>query len=90
MLEGHIEGWYSLDLNQIIRHTLHSSMVMSHLRNTLVCSYCGVWTEVRRKGTEFNHELVDASLYALVKGGFFGMAMQVTEKAQEFKIFVDK
>ncbi|KAL5656686.1 hypothetical protein ACJX0J_036005 [Zea mays] len=26
MLEGHIEGWYSLDLNQIIRHTLHSSM----------------------------------------------------------------
>jgi pentatricopeptide repeat protein len=49
-----------------------------------------LWTEVRRKGTEFNHELIDAFLYALVKGGFFDMAMQVIEKAQEFKIFIDK
>ncbi|CAO2171714.1 unnamed protein product [Urochloa humidicola] len=49
-----------------------------------------LWTEVRRKGTEFNHELIDAFLYALVKGGFFDMAMQVIDKAQEFKIFIDK
>lgn len=49
-----------------------------------------LWTEVRRKGTEFNHELIDAFLYALVKGGFFDMAMQVIEKAQELKIFIDK
>ncbi|KAK3165672.1 hypothetical protein QOZ80_1AG0036220 [Eleusine coracana subsp. coracana] len=48
-----------------------------------------LWTEVR-KGAEFNHELIDAFLYALVKGGFFDMAMQVIEKAQECKIYVDK
>ncbi|XP_062223506.1 pentatricopeptide repeat-containing protein At1g69290-like [Phragmites australis] len=49
-----------------------------------------LWTEVRRKGADFNRELIDAFLYALVKGGFFDMAMQVIEKAQEFKIFIDK
>ncbi|XP_048564825.1 pentatricopeptide repeat-containing protein At1g69290-like [Triticum urartu] len=49
-----------------------------------------LWTEVRRKGADFNHELIDAFLHALVKGGFFDMAMQVIEKAQELKIFVDK
>jgi pentatricopeptide repeat protein len=49
-----------------------------------------LWTEVKRKGAEFNHELIDAFLYALVKGGFFDMAMQVIEKAQECKIFIDK
>jgi pentatricopeptide repeat protein len=45
---------------------------------------------VRRKGAEFNHELIDAFLYALVKGGCFDMAVQVIEKAQECKIFIDK
>ncbi|KAG8078181.1 hypothetical protein GUJ93_ZPchr0007g5879 [Zizania palustris] len=49
-----------------------------------------LWTEVRRKGADFNHELIDSFLYALVKGGFFDMAMQVIEKAQELKIFLDK
>uniref|UniRef100_A0A0D9V6M5 At1g68980-like TPR repeats domain-containing protein n=1 Tax=Leersia perrieri TaxID=77586 RepID=A0A0D9V6M5_9ORYZ len=49
-----------------------------------------LWTEVRRKGADFNHELIDAFLCALVKGGFFDMAMQVIEKAQELKIFLDK
>jgi hypothetical protein len=49
-----------------------------------------LWTEVKRKGADFNHELIDSFLYALVKGGFFDMAMQVIEKAQELKIFVDK
>ncbi|KAK8962649.1 Pentatricopeptide repeat-containing protein [Platanthera guangdongensis] len=49
-----------------------------------------LWTEVRRKGISFDHDLVDAFLYALVKGGFFDAAMQVIEKAQELKIFVDK
>jgi len=34
--------------------------------------------------------LVDAFLYALVKGGFFDVVMQVVEKSQEMKIFVDK
>ncbi|XP_058081008.1 pentatricopeptide repeat-containing protein At1g69290-like [Magnolia sinica] len=56
-----------------------------------------LWTEVRKrmsvdggKGIKFDHNLVDAFLYALVKGGFFDAAMQVVEKAQEMKIFVDK
>uniref|UniRef100_A0A1D1Z6U5 Pentatricopeptide repeat-containing protein At1g69290 n=1 Tax=Anthurium amnicola TaxID=1678845 RepID=A0A1D1Z6U5_9ARAE len=49
-----------------------------------------LWTEVRRKGIKLDNALLDAFLYALVKGGFFDAAMQVVEKAQELKIFVDK
>ncbi|KAF5198264.1 Pentatricopeptide repeat-containing protein [Thalictrum thalictroides] len=56
-----------------------------------------LWTEVRKrisidneKGLKLDHNLVDAFLYALVKGGFFDAVMQVAEKAQEMKIFVDK
>lgn len=49
-----------------------------------------LWTEVRRNGAEFDRGLIDAFLYALVKGGFFDAAMQVVEKANELKIFVDK
>ncbi|KAE8023141.1 hypothetical protein FH972_008881 [Carpinus fangiana] len=56
-----------------------------------------LWNEVKRKvptdgqkGVRFNHNLVDAFLYALVKGGFFDVVMQVVEKSQEMKIFVDK
>ncbi|OVA04977.1 Pentatricopeptide repeat [Macleaya cordata] len=56
-----------------------------------------LWTEVRKRvsinegsGLKFNQSLVDAFLYALVKGGFFDAVMQVVEKAQEMRIFVDK
>ncbi|XP_050372294.1 pentatricopeptide repeat-containing protein At1g69290 [Argentina anserina] len=56
-----------------------------------------LWHEVKRsisvdgeKGLKFDHNLVDAFLYALVKGGFFDAVMQVVEKSQEMKIFVDK
>nr|XP_023925229.1 pentatricopeptide repeat-containing protein At1g69290-like [Quercus suber] len=56
-----------------------------------------LWNEVKRKvsrdgqkGIKFDHTLVDAFLYALVKGGFFDAVMQVVEKTQEMKIFVDK
>ncbi|KAK9277389.1 hypothetical protein L1049_006932 [Liquidambar formosana] len=56
-----------------------------------------LWNEVKRrvstdgeKGIKFDHNLVDAFLYALVKGGFFDAVMQVVEKSQEMKIFVDK
>ncbi|CAN1314114.1 Pentatricopeptide repeat-containing protein At1g69290 [Linum perenne] len=56
-----------------------------------------LWNEVKRKistekdrGVKFDHALVDAFLYALVKGGFFDAVMQVVEKSQEMKIFVDK
>ncbi|XP_020258065.1 pentatricopeptide repeat-containing protein At1g69290-like [Asparagus officinalis] len=49
-----------------------------------------LWNEVRRKMIEFDHNLLDAFLYALVKGGFFDAAMQVVGKAQELKMFIDK
>ncbi|XP_009622993.1 pentatricopeptide repeat-containing protein At1g69290-like [Nicotiana tomentosiformis] len=56
-----------------------------------------LWNEVKRKiSTEgekkfkLDNSLVDAFLYALVKGGFFDAVMQVVEKSQEMKIFVDK
>ncbi|XP_015895160.3 pentatricopeptide repeat-containing protein At1g69290 [Ziziphus jujuba] len=56
-----------------------------------------LWNEVKRnlsvdgeKGLKFDQNLVDAFLYALIKGGFFDAAMQVVEKSQEMKIFVDK
>ncbi|KAL0762498.1 hypothetical protein Bca101_078649 [Brassica carinata] len=40
--------------------------------------------------TKLDHALADAFLNALVKGGFFGTAMQVVEKCREMKVFVDK
>ncbi|XP_057494892.1 pentatricopeptide repeat-containing protein At1g69290-like [Actinidia eriantha] len=56
-----------------------------------------LWNEVKRrvctdgeKKFKLDHNLVDAFLYALVKGGFFDAVMQVVEKSQEMKIFVDK
>ncbi|XP_074567196.1 pentatricopeptide repeat-containing protein At1g69290 [Curcuma longa] len=50
-----------------------------------------LWTDIRKKYcVKFDHDLVDAFLYAMVKGGFFDTAMQVVEKAQELKIFIDK
>ncbi|KAL2349159.1 hypothetical protein Fmac_003159 [Flemingia macrophylla] len=56
-----------------------------------------LWNEVKRKlsldgqkGIKFDHNLVDAFLYAMVKGGFFDAVMQIVEKAKEMKIFVDK
>ena len=44
----------------------------------------------KENGIKFDHSLVDAFLYAMVKGGFFDAVMQVVEKSQEMKIFVDK
>ena len=56
-----------------------------------------LWNEVKRKlsvdgqkGIKFDNNLVDAFLYAMVKGGFFDAVMQVVEKSNEMKIFVDK
>ncbi|GMH31187.1 hypothetical protein Nepgr_033030 [Nepenthes gracilis] len=53
-----------------------------------------LWNEVKRqegsKGFKLDHSLVDAFLYALVKGGFFDAAMEVVVKSQDLKIFVDK
>ncbi|KAI3730702.1 hypothetical protein L1987_61876 [Smallanthus sonchifolius] len=56
-----------------------------------------MWNDVKKrlffngeKSFKLDHGLVDAFLYALVKGGFFDAVMQVVEKSQEMKIFVDK
>ncbi|KAK8508060.1 hypothetical protein V6N13_055518 [Hibiscus sabdariffa] len=56
-----------------------------------------LWNEIKwkisgdkGKGIKFDHNLVDAFLFALVRGGFFDAVMQVVEKSQEMKIFVDK
>lgn len=56
-----------------------------------------MWNEVKKrtlingdKRFKLDTNLVDAFLYALVKGGFFDAVMQVVEKSQEMKIFVDK
>uniref|UniRef100_A0A803L7S7 At1g68980-like TPR repeats domain-containing protein n=1 Tax=Chenopodium quinoa TaxID=63459 RepID=A0A803L7S7_CHEQI len=56
-----------------------------------------LWNEVKRRastgdsvGFKLDHSLIDAFLYALVKGGFFDAVMQVVESSRESKIFVDK
>ncbi|XP_071715551.1 pentatricopeptide repeat-containing protein At1g69290 [Rutidosis leptorrhynchoides] len=56
-----------------------------------------MWNDVKKrmllngeKSFKLDHGLVDALLYALVKGGYFDAVMQVVEKSQEMKIFVDK
>ncbi|XP_073294176.1 pentatricopeptide repeat-containing protein At1g69290 [Primulina huaijiensis] len=56
-----------------------------------------LWNEVKRKvfgegekRLKLDNSLVDAFLFALVRGGFFDAVMQVVEKSQEMKIFVDK
>ena len=66
------------------------SLVNGYVALEKYFSVLTLWNEVRRKGIEFDHSLVDAFLYALVKGGFFDAAMQVVNKAQELKIFMDK
>ncbi|KAJ4838383.1 hypothetical protein Tsubulata_020532, partial [Turnera subulata] len=73
------------------------SLINGYVTGEKYFSVLMLWNEVRRKistdcgqGIKFDHNLVDAFLYALVKGGFFDAVMQVVEKSQEMKIFVDK
>jgi hypothetical protein len=56
---------------------MYLSLVSGYLSAGKYCNVLILWTGVRRKGTGFNHELIDALLYALVS-----TAMQVIEKAQ--------
>lgn len=56
-----------------------------------------LWNDIKRKISgdgekkfKLDQSLADAFLYALVKGGFFDAVMQVVEKCQEMKIFVNK
>ncbi|KAK7244530.1 hypothetical protein RIF29_39353 [Crotalaria pallida] len=73
------------------------SMINGYVLAGKYFSVLMLWNEVKRKlsadeqkGIKFGHNLVDAFLYALVKGGFFDAVMQVVEKSSEKKIFVDK
>lgn len=73
------------------------SLINGYVTTEKYFSVLMLWNEVRRKvsndgqkGVKFDNNLADAFLYALVKGGFFDAVMQVVEKTQEMKIFVDK
>ena len=73
------------------------SLINGYMTAEKYFSVLMLWNEVKRKvssdgqkGIKFDRTLVDAFLYALVKGGFFDAVMQVVEKTQEMKIFVDK
>ncbi|OMO58735.1 pentatricopeptide repeat-containing protein [Corchorus capsularis] len=59
--------------------------VKTHDWNSIIHAFCD-----GQEGIKFDRTLVDAFLYALVKGGFFDAVMQVVEKSQEMRIFVDK
>ncbi|CAL0318195.1 unnamed protein product [Lupinus luteus] len=73
------------------------SMINGYVLAGKYFSVLMLWNEVKRKlseeeqkGVKFDQNLVDAFLYALVKGGFFDAVMHVVEKSNEKKIFVDK
>ncbi|CAM8912866.1 unnamed protein product [Rhodiola kirilowii] len=73
------------------------SLINGYTTSEKYFSVLMLWNELKRKlssdadkGIKFEQSLFDAFLYALVKGGFFDAVMQVVEKSQEMKIFVDK
>ncbi|GKB15044.1 pentatricopeptide repeat-containing protein [Tanacetum coccineum] len=73
------------------------SLVNGYMNAGNYFSVLMMWNDVKKralfdgeKSFKLDHGLVDAFLYALVKGGFFDAVMQVVEKSQEMKIFVDK
>lgn len=73
------------------------SMINGYVTAEKYFSVLMLWHEVKRMiavdgetSIKFDPTLVDAFLYAMVKGGFFDAVMQVVEKSQSMKIFVDK
>ncbi|KAK1416016.1 hypothetical protein QVD17_31804 [Tagetes erecta] len=73
------------------------SLVNGYMNAGNYFSVLMMWNDVKKRLSfnsercfKLDHGLVDAFLYALVKGGFFDAVMQVVEKSQERKIFVDK
>lgn len=73
------------------------SLINGYVNAEKYFSVLMLWNEMKRKisndcekSLKFDHDLVDAFVYALVKGGFFDAVMQVVEKSQEMKVFVDK
>jgi len=73
------------------------SLINGYISGQKYFSVLMLWNEVKKRASiddarrfRLSHSLIDAFLYALVKGGFFDAVMQVVEKSQELKIFVDK
>ncbi|WZY76433.1 hypothetical protein YC2023_022817 [Brassica napus] len=68
-------------------HQTYLSLINGYVSCERYFEVVVLWKEGKAK---LDHALADAFLNALVKGGFFGTAMQVVEKCKEMKIFVDK
>ncbi|KAI3779124.1 hypothetical protein L2E82_08651 [Cichorium intybus] len=69
------------------------SLVNGYMNAGNYFSVLMMWNDVKKrgeKGLKLDHGLVDCLLYGLVKGGFFDAVMEVVERSQEMKIFVDK
>nr|KAJ0194432.1 hypothetical protein LSAT_V11C800407460 [Lactuca sativa] len=69
------------------------SLVNGYMNAGNYFSVLMMWNDVKKrgdKGLKLDHGLVDGLLYGLVKGGFFDAVMEVVERSQEMKIFVDK
>ncbi|RZC89623.1 hypothetical protein C5167_027165 [Papaver somniferum] len=73
------------------------SLINGYVAKEEYLSVKQLWMEVRSQASKsednrlkFGNQLVEAFLYALVKGGFFDAVMQVVDKTQEMRIFVDK
>ncbi|KAI3906701.1 hypothetical protein MKW92_011499, partial [Papaver armeniacum] len=73
------------------------SLINGYVAKEEYLSVKQLWMEVRSQVSKsednrlkFGNQLIEAFLYALVKGGFFDAVMQVVDKTQEMRIFVDK
>ncbi|VVA94547.1 unnamed protein product [Arabis nemorensis] len=71
-------------------HQTYLSLINGYVSCEKYFEVVVLWKVFKDKKAKLDHALADAFLNALVKGGFFGTAMQVIEKCQEMKIFVDR
>ncbi|KAF8108281.1 hypothetical protein N665_0112s0037 [Sinapis alba] len=71
-------------------HQTYLSLINGYMSCERYFEVVVLWKEFKEGKTKLDHALADAFLNALVRGGFFGTAMQVVEKCQEMKMFVDK
>ncbi|CAG7893129.1 unnamed protein product [Brassica rapa] len=71
-------------------HQTYLSLINGYVSCERYFEVVVLWKEFKEGKTKLDHALADAFLNALVRGGFFGTAMQVVEKCKEMKIFVDK
>ncbi|KAH0897391.1 hypothetical protein HID58_046959 [Brassica napus] len=71
-------------------HQTYLSLINGYVSCERYFEVVVLWKEFKEGKAKLDHALADAFLNSLVKGGFFGTAMQVVEKCKEMKIFVDK